>query len=504
MNNTLRGLITAFVTALVALLGYFGWQGTVDPPDVEPPDTIIEPPDTIPPDTFAISAALEEGAVRVTWNDQVPEDIIGLAPVRSLTGEDGSFSNLIAGDLAASTREYVDESVISDVTYYYRLRWHHSGDTYSASAIASVTVPPDSTEPPDTVLAATVALSGLPDSMAVGDTVAVTGALLDSAGAEMSTLPSEWDVQITGGLSFAGYSGLTNFVRADVPGPGAVRYEHLPSGLEAVATTQIGAPPDTTEPPDTVIEPPDTTGQAGGPGETHEPPGMTPVGHFDGSVKEENGHAFGIAGFNSWTIGNTIEVVDDISNPVGSGKSLRFRWRPNVHPSVGITRMRGIPGGPYQEIYVRWRIILEPGEGAWEFGHKFFYLAQNASLANGNSTTDRPSGGTPRPIRYTGGGPTAYSNNPSRGSTGANLYPLRIGHWFTAELHVRMQTPGTTDGFAYLWVDGVLVAKDEGASAAFVWEPHAFFDYIEWYGNANNVTKESFYRIGELHISGKN
>lgn len=427
-----------------------------------------------------------------------------------------------------------------------------------------------------------VTLEGMPDSLIVGDTAAVTGTLWDEAGAEIPTPASAWQVNITGGLRYAGLVGLTNYVRAIAPGPGAVRYTHTPSGLaDQVATFIVDT---------TTTEPPDTTGEAvaaavsGGqrvllvgdavtirpnllnadgdviptdpsewtvdfdpaflqvsdfvttalaptaagssviiayqhdatqleteadvvilpeaePGELNEPPGMTRIGSNDGSVKEAGGHAFGINGFGPWSAGNTIEVVNDPTNPAGSGKSLRFRWRPNVHPKAGIARMHsGIPGGPYQEIYVRWRIILEPGESAWDFGHKFFYLAPNKNLASGNTTTDRPSGGTPRPLRMTSYF-RAYSHNDANGSTGANRYPIRIGQWFTAEAHYRWNTPGKSDGFARMYFNGELIAQRSNIEVG--WTHGLFFDYFEWYGTSNSVPTESFYRLGELYISGK-
>lgn len=105
-------------------------------------------------------------------------------------------------------------------------------------------------EPTDTTgsVPDTVSLTGLPATLTVGDTVAVTGALLDSDGNEISTAPADWDVNITGGLGFVSYSGLTNIVHAAEAGPGSVQYTHLGSELVSEATTQISEPPDTTDP----------------------------------------------------------------------------------------------------------------------------------------------------------------------------------------------------------------------------------------------------------------
>lgn len=377
-----------------------------------------------------------------------------------------------------------------------------------------VTVAPPGEEPGDTTLLpvpTTVLLTGLPDSMTVGDTVGVTGALLDGDGDEIATAPSAWDVQITGGLRFVSYSALTNVVRAAEAGPGAVRYTHLASALTAKVVTQIGAPPDTTpsEPPDTTSppdtipeEPPDTVVEGGDPpdGWPHnEPAGMTTLTHITGESLDWSGwNRFG-GGWPDSPEGplRMSTVVDPDSKfgravqKVGYAGDVSGWGAPRTGAYLGPGYV--FPSHIRREVYVRLVLKLSPnydyhhsGDKIWlsnnnriAIGTSFyvhggtFYVGSHVKGAKNTARQWRPI--IPGSPTFSGGAP--FGNGP--------FAKLTRGRYHTIELWKRRSDPGVANGCLRLWIDDVEYTRFA------VWGDERFLDTslcdVEWTNDIGEV-----------------
>ena len=233
------------------------------------------------------------------------------------------------------------------------------------------------------------------------------------------------------------------------------------------------------------------------------PAGMRLIGHFDGSVKEVDGRAFGIADFGNWfdhNVPGDIAVVDDRSNPIGSGKSLRFTY-PSNDNKAGSANADTFTGGPYRELYVLMRVFLE--RSGWEtFGNKFFYLgAAKDHRRNTSSPTqfyiDR-NGSALRVVLQNGSSEVALASYRPP-PIGAGVNPITPGRWLTLEFHfVAESVPGARNGRARMWVNG----QPAGSNNAVRWFTTGF-DGMQWYAEVNRIPVTSYYRLGELYIAGK-
>lgn len=239
------------------------------------------------------------------------------------------------------------------------------------------------------------------------------------------------------------------------------------------------------------------------------PEGMTLIGSSDGSVKQSEGHAFGIPGFSEWYDHNQpsdIAVVADPTNPTGSGRSLRFTY-PSDDNKAGSTTAQRFPGGPYRELYIMTRVFME--RSGWDrFGNKFFYVGAAIGARRGASRptqyyVDRPSGGRLRVINQHNGSVVLIASveQPPKGS---KTNPITQGVWLNVEYLLTAESaPGAGNGRVSVWVNNKLV----GANSAVNWtgrqDRDVGFDGMEWYGEVNSIPSTSYYRLGELYLAGK-
>jgi len=243
------------------------------------------------------------------------------------------------------------------------------------------------------------------------------------------------------------------------------------------------------------------------------PAGTRLIGAFDGSIKEANGHAFGIQDFGSWYDHNNssdIAVVNDPTNPTGSGRSLRFTY-PTNDSKAGSTTANTFAGGPYRELYVMIRVFMEPS-GWNSFGNKFFYIGAAPGSRHYRTSpvqyyTDRPSGGR---LRFINQNLTSDVNNANVvvGSnnappSGTNSNPVQQGVWLNMEYHmVAESAPGRGDGRMRVWVNGDLIGYNNAVRWTQSNGTAVGFSGMEWYAEVNSIPVISYYRLGELYIAG--
>jgi len=233
------------------------------------------------------------------------------------------------------------------------------------------------------------------------------------------------------------------------------------------------------------------------------PSNMRLIGHFDGTVKEADGHAFGIADFGNWfdhNVPTDIQVVGDRTNPTGSGKALRFTY-PSSDNKSGAANADTFTGGPYRELYVLMRVFFE--RSGWEtFGNRFFYIgaAKNQRHHNASPTqfyVDR-NGSALRVVVQNGVKEIALASYRPP-PIGASVNPIAPGRWLTLEFHfVAESAPGARNGRARMWVN----AQPAGSNNAVRWNTSGF-DGMQWFAEAHRVPVTSYYRLGELYIAGK-
>lgn len=239
------------------------------------------------------------------------------------------------------------------------------------------------------------------------------------------------------------------------------------------------------------------------------PAGLALIGSFNGSVKQADGHAFGIAGFSDWYDHNKpsdIAVVSDPTNPTGSGRSLRFTY-PSDDNKAGSTTANRFPGGPYRELYIMTRVFME--RSGWDrFGSKFFYLGAATGARRGASKptqyyVDRSSVGRLRVINQHNRPPVLIASleNPP---TGSRSTPIAQGVWLNVEYLLTAESaPGAGDGRVSVWVNNKLVGTNSAVSWTSKQDRDVGFDGMEWYGEVNSIPATSYYRLGELYLAGK-
>ena len=243
------------------------------------------------------------------------------------------------------------------------------------------------------------------------------------------------------------------------------------------------------------------------------PAGTSLIGSFDGSVKEANGHAFGIRDFGAWYDHNNpsdIAVVNDPTNPTGSGRSLRFTYPPN-DSKAGSAAANTFTGGPYRELYVMIRVFMEPS-GWNNFGNKFFYIGAAPGSRHYRTSpvqyyTDRPSGGR---LRFINQNLTSDVNNAnvviaSNNSppSGTNSNPIQQGVWLNIEYHMVAETAtGRGDGRMRMWVNDDLIGYNDAVRWTQSNGTAVGFSGMEWYAEVNSIPVVSYYRLGELYVAG--
>lgn len=334
----------------------------------------------------------------------------------------------------------------------------------------------NSTPPPSQTVASVTATPDSHRFSSVGQTLQVDATARDGSGRVVSGAELSWRT------TNSSVASVNNMGLVTARGVGSAMIIVSSVCCSAADTVTLQVEGQTTPPPTQVGNYPNL------------PSGMTVIGEFDGSVQSSGGHAFGISAFGEWSSSSrNQQVVDDRTNPTGSGKALRFTY-PAGDPTSGVATAMSFPGGPYNELYIMTRIYLE--EGGWNFGHKFFYVgAPSAQRRNSGGPTqfyvDRFADGRLRFINQNGTNDEIMdsSEGPPKGTgyTGA-----RPGRWLNIEYVF-------TRSSLHVYVDGSLVGYRTGVN----WNADGF-NGMEWYGKTDTgVSTTSSYRLGELFIAGK-
>jgi hypothetical protein len=96
-----------------------------------------------PPQTVAaasgLTAVLSSGIINLTWTDNATNDM-GYLIERSSTSATSGFEALTYGGTAASATTYSDLSIVSNTTYYYRVK-AANGDCNTYSNVATASIP---------------------------------------------------------------------------------------------------------------------------------------------------------------------------------------------------------------------------------------------------------------------------------------------------------------------------------------------------------------------------
>jgi hypothetical protein len=244
----------------------------------------------------------------------------------------------------------------------------------------------------------------------------------------------------------------------------------------------------------------------------NEPEGFTVIGDNDGSVvggirgTETQGQpAFGINGFGDWWEFNNVppkvELVDDSSNPTGSGKAIELTISAN---GVGaITTAQSLDGKLWDEIYISTRFYLVPSH--WDdggSGNKLFYMnttGQNVS----RHFIGRPNNTLPNQMQHIG-----HNAHPNGGIIWDQWGVWRQDRWLNLEFYWKRESQGGAgDGISRAWLDGELIANATNVPwAASGQDPR--FGVFQWYAHFSTSgggprNGSSIYRVGELYISGK-
>lgn len=231
------------------------------------------------------------------------------------------------------------------------------------------------------------------------------------------------------------------------------------------------------------------------------PSGMTTLYEVNGTVATAGGHAFGLTDWGNWIWegpNSSITSISDPTNPLGTGKVLRFDYgTASTYGTggAGVSQNWNFSKGTFLRLYVMIRVYIEPGFFNQE-GMKFFYW--------GN-----PSAGlTPWYVQAN----TGQIDLADQYQTGTYIVhgtsnTLTTGVWHNIEILVTAESsPGAGDGQAKLWVDGVL----QGTTNTEKWlsssdSPNGF-NSMEWYASMNHIytTDRGAYRLGEFYVAGSN
>ena len=237
------------------------------------------------------------------------------------------------------------------------------------------------------------------------------------------------------------------------------------------------------------------------------PPGMTTIGSTDGSVLEEDGEAFGISGFGSWwefsACGDpNAELIDDPTNPTGSGKSIELTINPSGCGAIATAMELG--GAAWDELYILVRLYLEsPNWDNGGSGNKWFYINTVGQSGVSHFYTGRPNNTIPNQLRLVGN-----SAHPD-GGVQLEAHDAHVqDEWITFEFHFVAESEGAAgDGEAYVWRNHSLA--DESTSVPWGHEgDDPRLAIMQWYAHfspSGGGEREgpASYRIGELYIAGK-
>lgn len=239
------------------------------------------------------------------------------------------------------------------------------------------------------------------------------------------------------------------------------------------------------------------------------PPNMTIVGDNKGDVVSSTGDvntgsAWDISSFGSWWQFNNaplhVSVIDDSSNPTGTGKVLRMDY--TTGGSAGIASAMDF-GGPYQQMYIMERLNFEPGFFN-EAGGKLFYFApaSGAQVNPGTPTDWYIQMGNGMELAMQHGGSSGHGTVVTSNSTYQNPDP---GTWHSWEfLFIAESSPGAGDGECYIWRDGKLAYHETGIQWLNSGESPNGFNAMEYYAHiSSSLNNDRAYRVGEFLIAGK-
>lgn len=265
------------------------------------------------------------------------------------------------------------------------------------------------------------------------------------------------------------------------------------------------------------------------PGAFNEPGGMTELASFDGTTKDWDtndrvifwGQAYGDpAEGSTGPFTGRWEVVDDPTNPVGSGKVLRQNWQVgdgDGHNAVIEQDLR-LGGSNLDEIYIRYHVRYSDN-WQWHSGADKMQLWGVGNTSQQFIVQPRPNG-TIRWINQVGSGNGVDTGDYLALDSGGNpvIWAPR-GEWWLVEVHMKANSDNSAaDGFLKIWWDGVLIAQwrsfntledEDLGDGNRLWTNNfadpGFFGY-KWYywgGSGDTKTVNDYIDWGEFYVSGK-
>lgn len=234
-----------------------------------------------------------------------------------------------------------------------------------------------------------------------------------------------------------------------------------------------------------------SSGASGGPG--HEPAGYAAV----------TNRLFTDLGDAGWGYNESshFSIVEDASTPGGccTAAEVRFPrgWKGGTSPMVSWH-----DGPQSEEIYISFHLKLSENWQGHDSGVNklgFVWIHDNAAVYfSAQGTGD----GTIRPRIRLQDVPDGARNLEPNVSDAV----VERGQWHRWEIQLVSNTPGSPDGIARIWLDGVLVSdhtdvRYSGASQANVWQ-HVFW-YPVWGGMDDAVHDDMSLRISDYYASGR-
>jgi uncharacterized protein YjdB len=344
----------------------------------------------------------------------------------------------------------------------------------SASASVSVSAPAPAP-------VATVTVSPNPASVPTGSSMALTVVLRDASGNLLTGRSVTWS--------------SSNTAVATVSAAGSVT--GVAAGTATVTATSEGRSGTASL---TVTQPPSS-------GSLNEPAGMTTFIRENGSRRD-----FGSAWWKGakWLDDRWTQVVDDPTNPAGSGKAIEKRWyagepTDNGNGITTIDRFSQVGGFSARELYVRYRIKYSPN---WDTRPHY----DTPKLGYWGVA---PSGGphywTKAPPNY----PTYFYEQagaaaPGSWGWGTGSKRVAVNTWHTVEIHITAQSGvNVPDGAVKMWLDGELQINKTGLNfvAAGDGFSSTLFDGFQVFfirGQAGlTFGVNDWLRLGEFYVSGK-
>lgn len=233
----------------------------------------------------------------------------------------------------------------------------------------------------------------------------------------------------------------------------------------------------------------------------NEPAGMTTIVFADGSNKYFDSGAF--VG-SAWDDDNRVSVVDAPDAKYG-GKAIQKRFFVGDGSGWHGIYSKDNWQGSYRELYVRTVVKLSGNWDDHSGGQKLFYFGSEAGQPNDYYVWFRLSNNDLRFVTQVASG--------VRGSDGADTFwpgghNLVANQFMTIELHIVAQSgPGASDGSLTMWQDGQRIGSWSGLqfynSGASSVEFDGYQTYLYWGGSGDTKTANDWVQISEFYVSGK-